>query len=345
MIKKVLHEALDYAYSPDFNKSYDIDISSLAHTLSIIKYHKNSSRGSLIGAQLPYLSTYFKWLVLDNLTLSNNKINKLDHLFFNESNTPKNTATDDIQNENTKISNIQSKSTYDESQHVWKSWIDLEITNNSDSSWMAEYATILALPEGCWISDYYLYVGDRKEMGILTEKKTAKWVFSQIRNQNRDPGILYYLNDTNVTFRIFPFNKGEVRKSGFELIHKEPIQFSIDNHTISLGSENHHESQLIENDEFAFIPNTHKKLLQQTSRVPYFHFILDTSEDDIDYKNEYMARIDDLLKKYPKLVTNAKVSFTNTYVTTISLNESWKSIYNKQDFTGGFYLDRGLKTL
>ena len=343
--KTVLHEALDYIYTPDFNKNYDIDVNSLSYTLNTIKHHKNDSRGSLIGAQLPYLSTYFKWLVLDNLTLSDSKINTLSQVFFNDFLIENNTTTDNIQNANTKITNIASRSSFDESQQVWKSWVDLEITNNSDSRWMAEYATTLTLPEGCWISDYYLYVGDRKEMGILAEKKTAKWVFSEIRNENRDPGILYYLNDTNVAFRIFPFNEYEVRKSGFEIIHKEPIHFTIDNHILHLGNENHNESQLIENNEFAFIPKAHKKRLQQTTRTPYFHFILDTSEDDIAYKSDYIARIDALLKQYPKLANNAKISFTNTYINTISLNESWKSAYEKQHFMGGFYLDRGLKTL
>ena len=343
--KAVLHEALDYIYTPDFNKSYDIDVNSLSYTLNTIKHHKNDSRGSLIGAQMPYLSTYFKWLVLDNLTLSDSKINTLSQVFLNDFLTENNTTTDNIQNTNTKITNIVSRSSFDESQQVWKSWIDLEITNNSDSDRMAEYATTLTLPEGCWISDYYLYVGDKKEMGLLAEKKTAKWVYSQIRNENRDPGILYYLNDTNVAFRIFPFNEYEERISGFELIHKEPIQFTIDNHILQLGNENHNENRLIENDEFIYIPKSLKTELKQTTRTPYFHFILDTSENNINYKSEYKARIDHLLEQYPEIAHNAKISFTNAYVHTISINESWKSAYDQQEFIGGFYLDRGLKTL
>jgi len=113
---------------------------------------------------------------------------------------------DRIQNENVKITNIASKSTFDKKQNAWKSWIDLEITNTSENTWFSEYATAIDLPEGAWISDYYLFVGKKKEMGILAEKKSAMWVFSNIRNENKDPGILYYQSANKVNFKFFPFS-------------------------------------------------------------------------------------------------------------------------------------------
>ena len=39
------------------------------------------------------------------------------------------------------------------------------ITNYQPDEGMAEYATTFTLPPGCWVSDYYLYVGSKKEKG------------------------------------------------------------------------------------------------------------------------------------------------------------------------------------
>src|SRR5690606_37013018 len=65
--KSVLNKTLDYLYSPDYSKQYNIDKTSLQKTLNVIKQHKNRDRDFLFGSQIPYLSSYFNWLVLDNL--------------------------------------------------------------------------------------------------------------------------------------------------------------------------------------------------------------------------------------------------------------------------------------
>ena len=231
--KSVLNETLSYLYNPDYSTQYNIDKSSLQKTLNVIKSHKKN-RGGIFGNGIPYLSSYFNWLVMDNLTLSDSKINTIEKIYFGKSSfylRPEN-----IQNDNVQISNISTNSTYDKTQNAWKSWVDLEITNKSGNTRFSEYATTIDLPEGCWISDYYLYVGNIKEPGILAEKKSAMWIFSQIRNTNRDPGILYYLTGNKVAFRIFPFSKDEIRKTGIEFLHKEPISLNIDNNIVKLGN-------------------------------------------------------------------------------------------------------------
>ncbi|EDM44777.1 hypothetical protein SCB49_14435 [unidentified eubacterium SCB49] len=205
--KSVLNETLSYIYTPDYTKEYDIDTNSLQKTLNNIKNHKGR-QSNLFGDSTPYLSSYFKWLVLDNLSLSNKKINTIEKIFFNDISS--NLASSIIEKDNVKINDISAESVYDKTQNVWKSWVNLEITNYSNENWLTEYATTINLPEGAWISDYYLFVGDRKEPGILAEKKSALWIFSQIRNINRDPGILYYLTGNEIAFSVFPFAKDEV---------------------------------------------------------------------------------------------------------------------------------------
>ncbi|MEO1012745.1 MAG: MSEP-CTERM sorting domain-containing protein [Bacteroidota bacterium] len=347
--KKVLEETLDYVYSPDYNKEYNINVESLQRTIAAIRQHKDGN-GILIGSnQTPYLSTFFEWLVLDNLTLSDRKITHIENIFlgevsadFNYQDRPGNV----VQNQGVSITGLSTKSTYNENQGTWTSWVDLEITDTIGDSLFTEYATNLELPEGCYIKDYYLYIGDRKEMGILAEKKSALWVFSQIRDENRDPGILYYLIGNKVAFRVFPFARNEIRKTGIQFIHKEPVLVQFDDCAVPLGNSNElPKRSSFENENLIYVSAGDKKKLPKVQREPYFHFIVDASSKAENLIAKHLIQIGSLLSKYPDLSKNAKISFTGSGVTTLKLDDNWKSTYRSQKFKGGFYLDRALKKI
>jgi hypothetical protein len=339
--KSVLNETLSYLYSPDYSTQYDIDKSSLQKTLNVIKSHKEN-RGGIFGNGIPYLSSYFNWLVMDNLTLSDSKINTIEKIYFGKSSFE--LRPENIQNDNVQISNISTNSTYDKTQNAWKSWVDLEITNKSGNTRFSEYATTIDLPEGCWISDYYLYVGNIKEPGILAEKKSAMWIFSQIRNTNRDPGILYYLTGNKVAFRIFPFSKDEIRKTGIEFLHKEPISLNIDNNIVELGNINETVYENIETKNITYVSVQKKQKLKSVKRKPYFHFLVDVSKDKSSNSTEFIKRIERVLEDNKPLSENAKISYVNSYVTTTTLDNDWKEQYKNRTFEGGFYLDRAIRT-
>ena len=344
--KSVLNETLSYLYSPDYSKQYNIDKTSLQKTLNVIKSHKDhrDSRGGIFDNGIPYLSSYFNWLVMDNLTLSDSKINTIEKIFFGK--TSFELRPENIQNDNVQISNISTNSTYDKTQNAWKSWVDLEITNKSGNTWFAEYATTIDLPEGCWISDYYLYVGDKKEPGILAEKKSAMWIFSQIRNENRDPGILYYLTGNKVAFRVFPFSKDEVRKTGIEFLHKEPIKLKFDDNIVELGDQEETIYEKIETEDIIYVSAKQKQSLNSVKRQPYFHFLIDVSKNKNSYSADFIKRIEQILKTNKPLSENAKISLVNSYISTTSLDKDWKEQYKNQTFEGGFYLKRAIsKTL
>lgn len=341
--KTVLNETLDYIYNPDYSKDYEINKVSLQKTLNVVKHHKDSNQDVIFGSQIPYLSSYFNWLVLDNLTLPDSKINTIEKIFFGS--TSFELRRENIQNSNVKITNIATKSTFDKSQNAWLSWVDLEITNNNDNTGFSEYATTIELPEGSWISDYYLFVGNKKEFGILAEKKSAMWVFSNIRNENRDPGILYYLTGNKVAFRVFPFAKGETRKTGIQILHKEPITFNLDNNIVKLGNEEETISNnSTANENVVYVSTKQKQTLKQIQRKPYFHFLLDVSKNKEKNIADFTKRIEQVLETNKSLSENSKISFINSYQKTIALNNDWKQIYKSQIFEGGFYLDRGVKT-
>ena len=342
--KYVLDEALEYLYSPDYSKQYSINEVSLQKTIATVinnKHSRNSSDG-IFGHEIPYLSSYFNWLVFGNLTLSDSKIQRINNVFFG--NTYFEEQTESIQNSNVEISRISTHSTYDKSQNAWKSWVNLEISNKSEDSWFSEYATTIDLPEGCWISDYYLYVGNKKEPGILAEKKSAMWVFSQIRNENRDPGILYYLTGKKVAFRVFPFAKDEVRKTGIEILHKEPILLTIDSNVVELGNQDETICENIETENIIYVSAQQKQSLKSVKRKPYFHFIVDVSINKNSNRTDFIKRIELAIENNKPLSENAKISYVNSYVSTVSLDSDWKQEYENQVCEGGFYLDRAIRT-
>ena len=339
--RSTLNQTLEYLYSPNYSKDYDIDKTSLQKTLNVVRSHKDDNGGGIFGTQQPYLSVYFNWLVLDNLTLSDRKINTLEKVFFGK--TSFELRPDNIQNDKVEITNISTSSVYDKSQNAWKSWIDIEMTNKSGNARFLEYATTIELPEGTWISDYYLFVGNTKEMGILAEKKTAMWIFSNIRNENKDPGILYYLTGNKVAFRVFPFAKDEVRKTGIELLHKEPIQFTIDGNSVELGRSETTQETGFENENMVYVSASEKLNLKRVKRKPYFHFVVNaTSKDSI---SGYANCIEEIAKKHSDLTENAKVSFVNSYVTTTSFDNDWRQKLQDQNYQGGFYVDRAIKSI
>ena len=339
--KCVLYEALGYLYSPDYSKQYNIDKASLQKTLNVVLQNKDRNNDFLFYNWTPYLSSYFNWLVFNNLTLSDAKIDYIEKVFFNR--IYLDPQRENIQNKNVEITNIKTSSVYDKSQNAWKSWVDLEITNKSDNTRLSEFATTVDLPEGCWISDYYLYVDSVKEPGILAEKKSAMWVFSNIRNERRDPGILYYLTGNKVAFRIFPFAKDEVRKTGIEFLHKEPVELMIDNNAIQLGNAEETVNENVETENFAYISAKQKQTLKPVHRKPYLHFLVDVSEGMNEYSANFTKRIESYLENFKEISENAQISFVNTYVTSFPLDKDWKQHYQSQTFEGGFYLDRAIK--
>jgi hypothetical protein len=339
--KTVLTQTLDYLYNSDYSKQYNIDKNSLQKTLNVVKHHKD--RDDFLGTyQIPYLSSYFNWLVLDNLTLSDEKINYIEKVFFNE--TTLRIWADEIRNDSVEITNISTSSTYDKSQNAWKSWVDLEITNKNRNNRFAEYATTIDLPEGCWISDYYLYVDSTKKAGILAEKKSAMWIFSQIRNTGRDPGILHYLTGNKVAFRVFPFAEAEVRKTGIEFLHKEPVTLRIDDKTVALGNKEETVYENIGNENVIYISSQQKQSLKKVKRKPYVHFLVDVSKNKEKYVDDFTKRIEKFLENNTEYLENVKISYVNSYVKSSPLNNDWKQTYQSQTFEGGFYLDRAIRT-
>lgn len=340
-----LHEALDYVYNPNYQKSYSINKTELSRTLQFLRKHKERGNGSFFFSnQIPYLSAYYNWMVLDNLTLSDSKINRLDAIFFDA---PffQNSAQVNSGSPFVEMTNIQVESQYDEQAKAWRSWIHLELSNTSERS-LQEFNTVFTLPENSWISNYYLYVGDRKEMGLLTEKRAATWIFNQIRRVNRDPGLLYYLDANTIGFRVFPFTDGEVRKTGIEFLHPEPTQLTFEGQTLQLGApEVAVTASAYDAGIATYLNSSFKQTLDTIYRKPYFHFILDGSAGNSSQVSKYISQIETLLERYPDLGAEARISWINAYQSNTSMEQDWKGWLRQQTDDGGFFLEQSLRSI
>lgn len=343
--KKIISETLEYIYMPDYSKNYDINTKYLKNTLEVIEEHKGNNVTGFFGTQIPYITSYFNWLVLDNLTLSQKKINYIKKIFFAQKDSIQ-SPNENIPNKNIRITNITKQSNYDTTQNIWKSWINLEITNFNDSFGIPEYTTEFNLPEGCWISNYYLTINNKKQYGVLAEKKSAMWVYSKTKMTRQDPGILYYLSNNTVALNIFPITKNEIRKTGIEILHKEPVKITIDSNIIELGNSNltNNTKAIIETKNAIYVSAQQKKLLRKIQRKPYFHFMVDVSENQkIQYLDTLLNQIKSIIYKYKAITADAKISLVNSYVKTYSLSDNWQKKIQQLSYEGGFYLDRAIR--
>lgn len=344
--KQTLDNALKYVYEPDYSKTKEnrINNTGLATVLDHVKENKDRRMG--FNRQTPFISSYYNWLVLDNLTLSEQKITQLEKIFFGS---PSQDSLPDLSfntDKNISITHTIVSSVYDNKQQSWKSIVELEITNKNP--FQAEYVTTFTLPTGTWINNYYLWINDQKVEGILAEKKAATWIYQQITSFRRDPGILYYLTGNRIAFRVFPFEAMQTRRTSLELLHKEPAIFHLDGHIISLGNEAQREikKEITSQDgNFVYIPASIKNTLPLTNRKACYYFIMDCSAG----KKDLSAMYDQLVRRFiaDKNINpqHCKFILSNTYSILYDNLDNLPAALASTEFSGGFFVERSMEKI
>jgi hypothetical protein len=362
--RRVLHQALEYAYTPDYAKKYDLDAHALARTLAVVQRHKDNDWDFFMGSQQPYLSAYFNWLVLDNLTLPESKITDLQQLFLGTArdmpavqpwrrwsptgNFAENQPTSAGQ---PAVQQLSARSTFDAREQAWVSWVDLEIGNTDISRQAAEFSTAFTLPAGCWVGNYYLDVNGKREPGILAERKAATWVYTQIVNEraSRDPGLLSYIGPNTLSLRVYPVVGAAARRTGIQVLHKEPILLHIGGRSVQLGTPatTAPVPALIKpistpGGAVVYLSAAAKRQLPLVQRQPYYHFLLDVSAGQQGRKAGYAQRVQRLLRQQP-LASPAQFSLVNTYATPVSAGANWQQALTDFPNAGGCYLTGAMR--
>ncbi|MGE6219728.1 MSEP-CTERM sorting domain-containing protein [Nubsella zeaxanthinifaciens] len=338
--KSTLNNALSYIYDNSIDKYDKVDIISLEKTLKTIKNYKKRN-SSFSDNNVPLLSAYYNWLVLDNMILSDEKIKTIERIFFGYEETEPLKA--EINTTTAKIASADVSSTFNQQLNLWESTIHFKI-KNGDSPALGSYETTFELPTGCWISDYYLYVGKRKERGILAERKSALWIFKQIQNENRDPGIVNYINGNKLAFKVFPFNKGEVRKTGITFIHQGKKTIEIDGKEIVLGQTASPKQETIRKTKNAlYLPSSEKTKLTLVQRKPEYHFFLDFSKGKDKFLSSYVERIQRYIENHNINTQDLHIHYTKGNDNKIANIDDWKNNLKSQPFEGGFFLEGAIK--
>ncbi|MCD2426157.1 MSEP-CTERM sorting domain-containing protein [Niabella pedocola] len=334
-----LHKALEYVYNPDLSKTYSISSNTLSATLNAIDKNRRPDPLAITGEAQPYLSSFYNWAVLDNLSLTETKSHQLRQIFLGDSSMHVSKAT---LNRSAVLTNLTADSHYDSNAGAWLSTVAIELSNTTTAT--GEYETSIRLPAGCFVSNYYLYVGNRKEQGILAEKRTAQWVFNQIRNERRDPGILYYKNPDELTLKVFPFTSKEIRKTGIEFLHKDPVTLTIDGHTIQLG-DIAAPPPLLPAAAMGpiYLTASEKKRLPRVFRKPYYHFLVDVSAASAPYIRQQAKTVDSLITILGLPARRGQVSLVNSQVHTFKTGGQWKNMLHHMHRDGGFFLERALQ--
>lgn len=224
--KAALNAALDYLYAPAIKTGaieYSGNRANLRRALTNHRSYKN-------GIYYPLLSDYYAWLVFDHLVLPDDKLDRLETAFFGGAGSGENDdyragGRGDIWGSGR--SSVRDRHRMPRAnpppRDVVVDRLDVQtapadgkatvvtmvLTLRNTGFGNAEYIKLLPLPAGVFVSGFRLHVNGHPVPGRITEKKTALWVYSMIRDsERRDPGLLFYNAPDELELRVFPVAAG-----------------------------------------------------------------------------------------------------------------------------------------
>ncbi len=368
--KQALTRALDAAYRPDYASGLaEVNRSALKRTLNRlhdIKY----------GIYLPFITDSYDALVLDGMILPDRKIEHLETMFFGQASerkksdwmftdifNPASARRRDRNQNRVRLPprNVQLASTQTHALtagDTTTATLVLTLQNENDQSDSAEYVADITLPDGVFITGYWLHIGKERVPGRIFEKKAAMWVYHMIRDQTRrDPGMLVYAGGDTVRLSVFPFAAAETRTT--EIAFSYPTGMSprlqIGERVIDLESPTpaqptvfmHREA----NTTTLLIPATAAAALPAVTRTPYLHLIVDCSERAASAYAGFTQTIDRLRAQVPGIkscqITLANYEYTPITSAPVPLADAARVIAGHEGslpFRGALCPERAIKS-
>jgi hypothetical protein len=279
--KKAMVYVEDYS---DSNIEKEVNINRIKRSIREIEGTMVSSREMTFvsfGQGIPVISTIYRYIALDNNFFTEKTTKKLQKIFIPE----KVVSDSEVMNKKITVNKdfevkiSTSNKEYVEESGAYKIWVDMEITLNKGKFGPQEYKTSFMLPDGSFVTDYYLYVGDEQKRGIMTDKRAAQIAYESIIRTPKDPGIIYYDNDNKLALRVFPFpfENSKTRKTGFQIMYTQNGSFVIDGITVNLEAENSADIP-IQLDGVQYLPAVYKKSLPKIERTPQYYFLIDAGK-------------------------------------------------------------------
>jgi hypothetical protein len=359
--KGQIDKALKFIYQQNLSNKNEIKLDTIALSRSLEFLRKNKSSGDrneffTPNYKIPLISAYYNWLVLENLTLSEEKIKAVEKIFLgikhqnNSRSTISQSSAD--QPQTVTIDRHSVETVFDSKNSCYRSWIHFELKNSIDFN--AQFRRVFDLREDSFITNYYLYVNDKKKFGMIADKRASNWIYDQIVTIRRDPGILSYINDNTIEFKVFPFNVNETRKTGFEIIHKSPLELNMGELKIKVGNDSYKGTEIGAkgltgtkriDDSITLVSYESKKDLLKVTRSPFYHFVIDRSVDSKESGQELVKCAENYIEKNKLNYKDISISALNYNLKRLSAEGDWKTEYNKIPAEGGLYFDNALKSI
>jgi len=294
-----LENAMSYLETSEAVSGDNVNTNRLKRTLDnapgTLEINRDMFFNFTTARNTPLLSCAYSKIALGGKVLTGSDIKQLRHLFFDEYKTSENRdiTTGLTINENSlsdvRLIDVTTETTYDPDIGADRTWINLTLEGSEVNS---EYVTVFNLPDGAYISDYYLYLGTVRKYGLLTDQRAAMAVYESIVRVRADPGMLRYVGDGMLELRVFPFPFAgrNVRHTGFEIIHSQSFEFALDDQTISVEATVSPEEVFFQGG--VLLSGAVKQSLPVADIRDFsYYFVVDCSEDSLI--NYQLSLIDD----------------------------------------------------
>lgn len=339
--KENFNKAMEYVYE---HKDLDQNIKpkAIKRTLNNMVYIKGLAKNDRGKVTIPYFVDYYEKYILEGQTISKSVAKKIEEVFIGDSSII--TWNEDIyiENDNIEVKKINVDTVYDKEEKIYKSTINMKIENKKNSQ--NEFRTKFKLGDGAFISNYYLVIDGEKEYGLLADKRAANWIYEREKRRKYDPGILTYIGNNEIMLKIFPFNKREIRTTGIEIIHKEPMNIAIEGNDIELKADIKLKEKYI-NDDYAYISGKEKSNLKKVIRSNKYYFIIDFSNSNKKYIEESINNVLNYINENDLDNEVKEVICLNYKEDICNLNEFIGTKLEGYENEGGFYLEKSLKRI
>ncbi len=333
-----IDQALRALRSPDYSVSgTSLNRQRLTRTVNNIMHHKHKQNNFF--AFTPFLDAYYRYLVLDNLTLSEATLTELNSLFELNIEQAKVRSAPSQELPRARLA-TKTVATIPLGED-YLSVIALTIEPDGFTGRAQEYVSEFSLPPGAWISGFTLDIEGKPIPGMIVEKQAAQWIYRQIVNERKDPALLYYTGPNSLRLHVFPV-LDEGRKVTISIIHRSPIRLLLENEALDLGQNI---TQSVEKTELVagkmlFVPESIKRSLPRISRQPYLEFIVECQASGNDWQAAAIQSLISQSKPDNFFVTIGSASFTR-----FTSQDPWQEGITNCQRDGKLNLDYALKSM
>lgn len=359
--RTALHQAMDYVFTADpvAESAFIGDRRAAKRVLENMQCQRQ-------GIDLPYLSGFYAWLVFDGLVLPEERLKKMHRVLFGSeiNETPLRTAlwgTSRSGRGRLFQRTVAPLDAQGQARLVSVEWkvsaqsgvqqAEATLAMHNASEIQQEYVTRIHVPPGVEVTGYWLDIDGIRTPGRLFEKKTAEWIYRQIRNTRRDPGLVVYRALDQVELRVFPLEGNQTRTTGIQFTFPEGLHpaLAIEQHSLPHADVPGpvERAWQIHGEAGTRLIWAHPPKEARVRRTPYLHFILDRSVTATETVDEQLARARDIATHFPE-VPDGWVTYANSDVATPSpilrpIARMGEDVPTGGPLTAGFFLDRALQ--